>query len=133
MRKRVLIIDDESDIREVASASLELVGSFDVLVASSAREGILLAERERPDLVLLDLMMPGMDGCQALEQLKHAEVTKDIPVILLTAKIQAMTGESVRRAGAAGVVLKPFDPMLLPEQIRAMMRWPAEQSNEASG
>lgn len=130
MRKRILIIDDETDIRDVASASLELVGEFDVLTAASAQEGISVAAREVPDAILLDLMMPEMDGCQVLEHLKRSPVTAEIPVILLTAKAHAMSLESVQRAGAAGVLLKPFDPMLLPQQVRETLRW-SEQADEA--
>ena len=132
MRKRILIIDDESDIREVAAASLEIVGGFEVLLAASAGDGVVTAEREQPDLVVLDLMMPDMDGCQALEALKRTAATRDIPVVLLTAKALKMDEAAVRRAGAAGVLLKPFDPMLLPAQISGLMQWEVEPSDEAN-
>jgi len=86
MPKRILLIDDESDIREVASASLEIVGDFEVLTADSASAGLVVASREQPDLILLDLMMPEIDGCEALEDLKRNAATRHIPVIFLTAK-----------------------------------------------
>jgi len=132
MPKRILLIDDESDIREVASASLEIVGEFEVLTADSASAGLVVASREQPDLILLDLMMPEIDGCEALEDLKRNAATRDIPVIFLTAKALKMDEASVRRAGAVGALLKPFDPMLLPGQIRALMGWPMESHDEAS-
>jgi len=121
--KRLMVIDDEEDIRKVAKASLELVGGFTVLTAGSGKSGITLAEREQPDAIILDLMMPGMDGYETLVKLKHSATAKHIPVVLLTAKVRSVETDVARQAGAAGVLLKPFDPMLLPRQICEILGW----------
>lgn len=125
MAKTVLIIDDEADIREVATASLQLVGGFTVLTARSGQDGISLVRQQRPDAIILDLMMPEMDGCEVLLQLKNDPDIKDIPVVLLTAKVQGMKKEMAQAAGAAGVLMKPFDPMRLPAQLNELLGWAA--------
>jgi two-component system, OmpR family, alkaline phosphatase synthesis response regulator PhoP len=118
---KVLVIDDEEDVRYVARLSLGRVGGMNVLEASSGEEGIALARAERPDCILLDMMMPGMDGAATLRALAAEDETKDIPVVFLTAK--AMTAEVQRMEvlGARGVILKPFDPMTLATEIRAIL------------
>ncbi|HVX56209.1 MAG TPA: response regulator, partial [Candidatus Saccharimonadales bacterium] len=88
---KVLIIDDEEDTRSIASMSLSILGGLDVLEAESGAEGISKAAQEKPDVILLDMMMPVMDGSETLVQLQQNEGTKHIPVIFLTAK--AMTSE----------------------------------------
>ena len=87
--KKVLVIDDESDIREVAKLCLEINSNWDVLTADSGENGIAVATTEKPDAILLDVMMPNMDGLATLIRLQENQTTKDIPVILLTAKVQA--------------------------------------------
>lgn len=129
MKKRILIIDDERDIREVAAASLELVGGFTILQEASGAEGLTTARRERPDAILLDLMMPEMDGYTTLRRMKSDADVGGIPVILLTAKAQGF-GTAPEHSGAVGVLLKPFDPMLLPSQIRSLLGW---SDSETSG
>ncbi|HKU19533.1 MAG TPA: response regulator [Terriglobales bacterium] len=131
MPKTVLIIDDEADIREIATASLQLVGGFTVLTARSGQDGISLARQQKPDAIILDLMMPEMDGCEVLLQLKNDPNSRDIPVVLLTAKVQGMKKEMAQAAGAAGVLMKPFDPMLLPAQLNAMLGWAAADHEHA--
>ena len=132
MSKRILIIDDEADIREVARASLEFVGGFEVSVAASGAEGISMASQDPPDAILLDLMMPSMDGLQTLSSLRMEEKTRGIPVIFLTAKVSHTGAASLSREGAAGVLFKPFDPMTLPEQLRAMLHWNLQEGGRAS-
>jgi CheY-like chemotaxis protein len=124
MAKTVLVIDDDRDIREVAKASLELVGGFTVIVAESGRRGVAVAQEARPDAIILDLMMPDFDGHQALAQLKDGPDTAHIPVIMLTAKVQANKLELVGK-GAAGVLVKPFDPMQLSNQVCEILGWNA--------
>lgn len=121
MQKRILIIDDERDIRDVAEASLELVGGFAVAKEASGAAGLARARREQPDAILLDVMMPEMDGYETLKQLKEDESVKAIPVILLTAKVQGPP--SGQTAQATGVLFKPFDPMLLPAQVASILGW----------
>ena len=121
--RRVLLIDDDDAIREVAVVALEVVGGWEVLSAGSGQEGVRLAVRERPDVVLLDVMMPGMDGPTALSLLRADSRTQDIPVIFLTAKLQAAEQRRWDGLHVAGVLAKPFDPMRLPGQISDLLGW----------
>lgn len=118
---KVLLIDDEEDIRRVGKLSLEAVGHFETLVAGSAREGIDLARAERPDFILIDRMMPEMDGIEALGELKGSSDLKDIPVIFMTASAQPSEVAFYREKGATGVITKPFDPMTLPTEIHRIL------------
>lgn len=121
--KRVLVIDDDADIREVASASLELVGGWEVIAAASGAEGLLLAASQQPHAILLDFMMPGMDGPTTLAHLQKNQETQDIPVIFLTGRVTADTQRQLSDMPVAGVFPKPFDPMSLPDQIMAALGW----------
>ncbi len=118
---KVLIIDDEEDTRSIASMSLSLLGGIDVIEADSGAEGIKKASSENPDVVLLDMMMPVMDGAQTLNQLLTNEQTKHIPVIFLTAKAMSTEIDRLKRLGAKGVVTKPFDPTMLASQVQAIL------------
>lgn len=120
---RVLIVDDESDIREVAKASLELMGGMQVILASSSQEGLEKAEAEQPDAILLDVMLPDMDGTTAFKKLQENPATHNIPVILLTAKVQSADHRRFASLGVAAVIAKPFDPVLLPTQIAEALGW----------
>ena len=115
-QKHILLVDDEEDIREVAGLSLEAVGVWRVSAASSGREGITKALAERPDAILLDVMMPGIDGPTTFGELQADPATREIPVLLLTAKAQAAELRHFEDLGVAGVLTKPFDPMSLPER-----------------
>jgi len=124
----ILIIDDEEDIREILHMSLETIGGWNVMEARSGEEGIALAVEARPDAILLDMMMPEMDGLAALDQLRELAQTRDIPVILLTAKMQPADRQKFSNLGLAAVLAKPFDPVVLPSQIAALLGWnPVEQ------
>jgi two-component system, OmpR family, alkaline phosphatase synthesis response regulator PhoP len=120
--KRLLLIDDEDDIREVAKLSLELVARWDIVTARSGAEGLERAEDEHPDAILLDVMMPGMDGAATYAHLQANPATRDIPVVLLTAKIFDRVGD---RRGLEGitVISKPFDPMRLAGQVASALGW----------
>jgi CheY-like chemotaxis protein len=118
--RRVLLIDDEDDIREVTQVSLEMVARWDVISASSGAEGILRAVADQPDAILLDVMMPDMDGPTTFTLLRADPATRHIPVILLTAKMQ---GPSHIALDVAAIIAKPFDPMRLPGQIAAALGW----------
>ena len=115
---KVLLIDDEADIRSVGRLSLEKVGGWDVVDAGSGEEGIELARREQPDAILLDAMMPGIDGPATIERLKASKETSGIPVLFVTAKLQAADRERYLQLGAKGVIAKPFDPMALAPTVR---------------
>ena len=119
---KILIVDDEDDIREVAQLSLEMVGGWRVLTASSGAEALTLAARERPDAILLDVMMPEMDGPTTFRHLRSAPSTHDIPVILLTAKVSAHDRHPFGELAVAGVIAKPFDPLTLAEQVADTLR-----------
>jgi CheY-like chemotaxis protein len=121
--KRILVIDDEDDIREVAQLSLEMVGGWVVLTAGSGSEGIDKAEEEQPDAILLDVMMPDMDGPTTYALMQRSTKTQKIPVILLTAKVQANDQRRFAELGVAGVIAKPFDPMSLAGQVAQFLSW----------
>ncbi len=119
---RILIIDDEADIRRIAHLALGRVGAMDVLEAPNGMDGIKTAQDAHPDAILLDVMMPGLDGPSTLAALRSNPQTADIPVIFLTAKALLSELERLRDLGAAGVLTKPFDPMSLAGQVRATLR-----------
>jgi CheY-like chemotaxis protein len=123
MSHRILIIDDEEDIRDVAALSLETVAGWDVVIASSGAQGLARAIEHLPDAILLDVMMPGMDGPTTLRELRKNPVTAKIPVLLLTAKVQASDQRRFADLGVEAVLFKPFDPMTLSTQISAVLGW----------
>lgn len=120
--KRVLIIDDEPDIREVVAMALEC-NSVEVIAASDGRAGVRAALEHRPDLILLDVMMPELDGPSTFGLLQESDATRAIPVIFLTAKVQAADRRKLTALGALGIIAKPFDPMRLAEEIGALAGW----------
>lgn len=117
----VLLVDDDADIRVVGELALADVGGWRVLLASSGREALEIAAQERPDVILLDVMMPVMDGPSVLARLRSEPATRDIPVIFVTAKAQKHEIEQYRTVGARGVITKPFDPMLLADEVRRIV------------
>ncbi len=121
--KRILIIDDEEDIREVAQLSLEMAANWDVLTASSGREGLAKAEVEQLDAILLDVMMPDWDGVTTFQQLQANPATQHIPVLLLTAKMQAADQRRFAQLGVTAAIAKPFDPMTLADQVAKFLGW----------
>jgi CheY-like chemotaxis protein len=118
---KVLVIDDEEDVRFIVQMSLGRVARFTVLEASSGAEGVAVAQREQPAFILLDMMMPGMDGVATFHALRAMRDTASIPVVFLTAKAMASDVRRLERLGAKGVVLKPFDPMTLASEIEAIL------------
>jgi CheY-like chemotaxis protein len=125
MSHRILIIDDEEDIRQVAALSLETVAGWDILTASSGAEGIRRAAQEKPDAILLDVMMPEMDGPTTFGELQKNPDAAGIPVVLLTAKVQGADQRRFAALGVAGVLFKPFDPLTLAQQISDALGWKA--------
>jgi CheY-like chemotaxis protein len=118
MTLKVLYVDDEPDLREVAAMSLELDPDLEVRCCGSGPEALALLETWRPDLVLLDLMMPGMDGPTTHAQIKD-RFGGDIPIVYFTAKAETAERARLLALGARGVIAKPFDPLTLAEQVRA--------------
>ena len=120
---RILIIDDEDDIREVAALSLEATADWQVITASSGREGIATAAREKPEAILMDVMMPEMDGPTTFKHMQANPATPGIPVVLLTAKVQGVDQRRFAGLGVAAVLFKPFDPLTLAAQISEALGW----------
>lgn len=123
MAKRILVIDDDPQIRAVASASLSMVGKWEVLTASSGAEGIPLAVSARPDAILLDVMMPNMDGRTTLRALRASPETANTPVIMLTASLGTDGGAPEFDEPVTAVIPKPFDIMGLAGQVAMAMGW----------
>ena len=120
-KKKVLLVEDDDNIRLIAKTSLEGLTSWSVVEANSGLVALNVAGAELPDLILLDVMMPGMDGPTCFSRLKENQATANIPVIFMTAKAQTQEVEEYICLGAAGVITKPIDPMLLPEQITSIL------------
>ena len=120
---KILIIDDEDDIREVAALSLESIAGWQVLTANSGAQGLARAAEHKPDAILLDVMMPGMDGPTTFRELRKNPLTAMIPVLLLTAKVQSTDQRRFADLGVEAVLFKPFDPMTLSAQIAVVLGW----------
>lgn len=125
---RILILDDDNDIRSIIRMSLEFVGNYDVVECSDGRSIVELARETRPDLILLDVMMPDMDGPTVLAMLRTDDDTALIPVIFLTAKPQPSHAKPLIAQGAIGLLCKPFDPMTLSDQIQEI--WDRHHSDK---
>lgn len=115
--KRILFIEDEPSIRTIAVTVLEAVGGFTVIACSSGEEALAQAATANADLILLDVMMPEMDGPTTLKALRQIPQTAQTPAIFVTAKVQASEIAHYKSLGAADVIAKPFDPMTLSAQI----------------
>lgn len=120
--KRLLIVDDDPMIVEITAMSLELAG-WTVTSASGGQEALGKAAAERPDAILMDVMMPGMDGPTTCQHLFASPETTHIPVILLTAKVQQSERRQWASLPVAGILAKPFDPMRLADDVRALLGW----------
>lgn len=123
MSKHVLIIDDEPGIRKIVEISLQVVAGWDVLAASSGQEGLTIAQAEQPDAILLDMMMPEMDGIDTLQHLQANPATQTIPVILLTAKAQVSEQQQFAKLPIIGIITKPFKAPDLVKQMRSLLNW----------
>lgn len=118
---KVLLVDDDANIRTVALIGLEDTPEWDIREAGSGQEALDLAAQEKPDLILLDMMMPGMDGVSTFERFRQNPATRDIPIIFMTAKVQKNEVEGYRNLGAKGVIIKPFDPLALADEIMGIL------------
>lgn len=121
--RTVLVVDDDDMLREVAKVALEMVGGWNVLTAGSGSEAVRVAAAEHPDALLLDVMMPGMDGPSTVVALSQDPATRDIPVIFLTAKAAGDGQLEWRDLPITGVIPKPFDPMGLPAEVARLLGW----------
>ena len=121
---KILCVEDEPDIQAIAKLALETVGGFTIETCSSGREALLKAPEFGPDLILLDVMMPGMDGPETLQALRALPGFETTPVIFMTAKAMASEIQKYKELGALDVIPKPFDPMTLSDQIKAIWNAP---------
>jgi len=128
--KRVLYIDDEPSMQLIVKTCLQTLGGWEVEVAESGAEGLVKAEELKPDAIILDVMMPGMDGVACLEQLRLNAKTQAIPVVFLTSKWTITEGYRFLALGAVGAIAKPFNPLTLVPQIANFLGWNLEGSEQ---
>jgi two-component system, OmpR family, alkaline phosphatase synthesis response regulator PhoP len=121
--KRILVIDDEETIQTVVQFGIKLAAGWEVLIAGSGAQGIQTAQLEKPDVILLDVMMPAMDGIATFKKLQSHTETEQIPVILFTAKAQTAEKHQFHDLGVCGVITKPFNALHLPQQIARILHW----------
>ncbi|NEP15994.1 MAG: response regulator [Leptolyngbya sp. SIO4C1] len=121
--KHILVIDDEDDIREVAQVALEAVGGWQVSSAASGPDGLQTARAQQPDAILLDVMMPDMDGISVFKQLQADSQTQSIPVLFMTAKTQVSDRQRFLQLGVTAIITKPFKAMQLADQVAAALGW----------
>lgn len=119
---RILLIDDDPDARLLAAMVLGTLGGHDVIEANSGAGGVALAQQDPPDVVVVDMRMPRMDGPATITALRSSVSTRDVPVVVMTATTEQAEHDEVRELGVAAIIVKPFDPTTLPEQVEAVIR-----------
>ena len=116
--QRVMCVEDDADVRMILEFSLRRLGKYEVSLCASGQEALDTVASFRPQLVLLDVMMPQMSGTETLERLRMLDVMRGVPVVFLTAKAMSNEVEGLLKHGAAGLIVKPFDSVSLPKDIR---------------
>ena len=129
--KRILVVDDDPDLLAVVSLALSALGGFDVLSCATSCDALRMAAREDPDLILLDIVMPGVDGFGVLRGLREGEATSSIPIVMMSAAVQPHETPGYKALGCIGLVSKPFDPSALPEQLEELWGRHVERRQEA--
>jgi two-component system OmpR family response regulator len=119
--RRVLLVDDDEDIRTIGAMALREVARFEVLAVDSGQAACEALEGFRPDVVLLDVMMPVLDGPQTLAAIRALPTGRDVPAVFVTAKVRGGEVQDLLAAGAVGVITKPFDPMTLGQQVQDLV------------
>ncbi len=119
--RTILLVDDEPDIRTIGELSLSTIGGWNVIAVASGEEALKRLQESAPDLVLLDVMMPGLDGPGTLASIRQLEVGRSLPVIFMTARTQRSDIQEYLGLGAIGVIAKPFEPMTLADEIRRIV------------
>lgn len=119
--RKILLVDDEPDLRTIGALSLRNIGKWQVLLAASGKEALSILARERPDCVLLDVMMPDLDGPTTYLRLRELPDARDLPILFMTALTDQKEHDRLLALGAKGIIVKPFAPLLLPRQIRALV------------
>ncbi|MEA5594054.1 response regulator [Rivularia sp. UHCC 0363] len=127
IQKKILVVDNEEYIQEVTKICLQTTAKWQVITASSGTEAIKKAVTEKPDAILLDVMMPDMDGITTFKYLKENSMTNQIPVILLTAKVQNTDRIHYIDLGIKAAIAKPFSPLTLAQEISQILGWNSEQ------
>ena len=123
MTKRILVVDDDHDVRTLIAMSLSRVGGHDVRAAASGSECMAELEQWVPDVVVLDVMMPGMDGPATLAAIRATPSVAEVPVVFLTASVVEADMERLHSLPVSGVLGKPFDPMQLPTLLSELLDW----------
>jgi two-component system, OmpR family, alkaline phosphatase synthesis response regulator PhoP len=123
MPKKIVIVDDENDIREILRHAIELIKDWTVLEAKDGASGLELIGREKPDAILLDVMMPNMDGREVFRRLRENPATTDIPTIFITASLQRAEVRALEELGPIAVLAKPFDPLEIVRKISDLLGW----------
>lgn len=121
--RQILVVDDEEHLLELVQVCLEDLAGWDTLVAASGKECLQILETERPNAILLDVSMPGMDGIAVYERLQSNPITRSIPVILLTARVLSSDRAKFAQMGVAGIIPKPFQPITLTEEVAEILGW----------
>ena len=123
LTKSILLIDDEPNLAQVIAVCLESFKGWKVQIANSGKAGLSIVESLKPDAILLDVMMPEMDGITVFQHLQQNPATQNIPVILLTAKVQASDRARFAQLDIAGMIAKPFEPLQIADQIAQLLKW----------
>ncbi|XGV97380.1 MAG: response regulator [Leptolyngbya sp. BL-A-14] len=121
--KLILLIDDETSIQELVQACLSDLAGWTVITVSSAQEGLRRLTLERPDAILLDMIMPGMNGTTFIHSLDKNPAARTIPIILLTVQARCFTNKQLEQLGVIGAIAKPFNPVTLPHSIAQALGW----------
>jgi CheY-like chemotaxis protein len=131
--QRILYVEDDADIRKIVSMSLEMVGEYTVAACGSCADALELVDDFAPDLLLLDVMMPEVDGPSTLRQLRKRESAANAPAVFITAKVQAGDMAHYKRLGVFDVIVKPFDPMVLSDRIGEIWRQYRSDGHDVAG
>jgi CheY-like chemotaxis protein len=123
MRKKIVIVDDENDIREILRNSIELTKDWIVYESADGLEALEVIRREMPDAIVLDVMMPSIDGREVFRSLREDPVTTKIPVVFLTASLQRHEVRALEALGPVAVLAKPFDPLTIASEISSLLGW----------
>jgi CheY-like chemotaxis protein len=126
VKRRILVVDDDDAARQAAVQSLQVMAGWDVVEAYCGAQAIESAKQHQPDAILLDVMMPAMDGPAMLGKLRATRATSHIPIVLLTAKVQAVHDGSLSHLPVAAILSKPFDPLRLATQVSEALGWGKE-------
>lgn len=123
--RKIMLVDDEPALRTIAALSLKNIGKWQVVAAGSGAEALVLVEKERPDAILLDVMMPDLDGPSTFVKLRELPAGRSVPIIFMTALDEKEEHDKLLALGARGVIVKPFAPLALPNQIRRLVESPS--------